>query len=650
MPSTALALDIGATTVCATVRDRNGRIANVRVDNSDTVPARLVVDRGTPRPPHGDDAPTIPQLGSVIDRLDVASTVIDGVAWSADTLLAILLDPILSAAAALLGSPPAKIMIVVPFWWDHDRQRRFQLTIHAALRRPVVMVPSDKAFAYSAPSPAVGAHRIVIDCGASALAAVMVGGGTRGPRIAATAAVEDGGDIFDRILLANALTAADHSELALDARWAFAGVPRIRAGREALSDVDAVAVALPKPVGPITLSSEDVDETGAEFFVSAFGELFRSLDATHPEAADVREQQGLLLCGGLAYDPAISSAVRAYSSRGARVMPHPQHTLCRGALAFGSADYDSTHDPDPLPAKRAEVDDIDTEIGVGRGWSRRTLAVYGGLGVAAVAVAVAGGLALSSSMTGPADLRASDLQSVAAAVLPAEGAIAGTTMKTWTDGVSRSDPTMRTLTGDRLETLACGGGRLATDGEGEGIRLEATRIFIDDGDTDPATTFDQFDSSATTNVTVTAAIVARDQRDQVWSAIHKSNERCTSTKDDLVRTIVAIPQDGPDPGPPTYSENLPGAQLPTSTAATPSRTSSGSEQGGVTMSTQRQAWRGLVPAAASGSDTDMHVTCVLDIDGVVLRRSCATAKSSAKADTLAQTGAAAFNPAPESAK
>lgn len=48
MPSTALALDIGATTVCATVRDRNGRIANVRVDNSDTVPARLVVDRGTP--------------------------------------------------------------------------------------------------------------------------------------------------------------------------------------------------------------------------------------------------------------------------------------------------------------------------------------------------------------------------------------------------------------------------------------------------------------------------------------------------------------------------------------------------------------------------------------------------------------------------
>lgn len=65
------------------------------------------------------------------------------------------------------------------------------------------------------------------------------------------------------------------------------------------------------------------------------------------------------------------------------------------------------------------------------------------------------------------------------------------------------------------------------------------------------------------------------------------------------------------------------------------------------MSTQRQAWRGLTPASVSGTGTDMHVTCVLDIDGVVLKRSCATAEDSGTADHLAQQAAVAFNPAPE---
>ena len=68
------------------------------------------------------------------------------------------------------------------------------------------------------------------------------------------------------------------------------------------------------------------------------------------------------------------------------------------------------------------------------------------------------------------------------------------------------------------------------------------------------------------------------------------------------------------------------------------------------MGTQRQAWRGLTPASIAGSGPDMHVTCVLDIDGVVFKRSCATAPDSGTADTLAQQAVAAFNPGPEKAR
>lgn len=94
MPRTALAIDIGATTVTATVRNQHGHFANVPVGGTPTPSSFLVVDRGRPRAALPGDPLTMQQLGSIIDRLDVESTVVNGVAWSTETLLEIVLTPL----------------------------------------------------------------------------------------------------------------------------------------------------------------------------------------------------------------------------------------------------------------------------------------------------------------------------------------------------------------------------------------------------------------------------------------------------------------------------------------------------------------------------------------------------------------------------
>lgn len=647
MPNPVLAIDVGACTLTAAARAADGTVRPVSVGGTVTPSARLVVDGGRPRPARDNDPVNLAQLGPWIDRLDVPSLVIEGVAWSIESLTELLLRPVLDAATAMLGTTP-RILMVVPQSWDDARKRRFQMIVHAALARTVVLVPADKALAYALPRLPVGAGVVAIDCGATELTTVAVIGGERGPRIVGRAQVDGGGDIFDRFLLADALTAAGHAELATDPRWGFAGAPRVRAAREALADLEVAEVALPRPVGHLPLSSDVVDATGARYFTNQFAALFELLDTAATEPVGHR----LMLCGGLAYDPAVVAAARRQGQL--RVMGVPQHVLCRGAIAFDTAVVDSTADPGPRPVEEFDADDEEPAAG---GISKRTLAIFGVLGTAVVTVAVVGGLALSAAMTGTPELRESELREVALGVLPADQSITGMSLRSWTDGADSSDATVHSLSGKDVRTLACGGTRVATGAEAEGLRWESSRVFTTtdtaagNGRGPTATSWDAFDPSSTTNVVVTAAIVSRDTRDQVWKDIDSRNEHCPSTKDDQVRTIVPIPQTGPDPGPPSYAQDTPttGAPRTTTTQAAPSSTKRAA-QGGVTMSVERQAWRGLTPASISGTGTDMHVTCILDIDGVVLKRVCATAPDSAAADTLAQQAVGAFNPTPETAR
>lgn len=368
MSNPVLVIDVGACTLTAAVRDVSGRITPVVVGGTITPPARLVVESGQPRPARDSDPVTLAQLGPLLERLDVPSLVIDGVSWSIESLTALLLEPVVEAATSQLGVTP-EIVMVVPFSWDLPARRRFQVLVHAALARTVTLVPSDKALAYALPKLPVGASVVTIDCGATDLTAVAVVGGERGPRIVGSSHSGGGGDMFDRFLLADALTAAGHAEVATDARWGFTGGPRVRAARESLADLATADVELPHPVGRITLSDTKVDETGEVFFTHQFSELF-----AHLGAAGEQVGRRMLLCGGLVYDPAVSEAARRHGA--VQVMPHPQHVLCRGALAFDAAAVDSTDDPGPRPVTELG-DDIDDPEPPG-GISPRTWAVFGG--------------------------------------------------------------------------------------------------------------------------------------------------------------------------------------------------------------------------------------------------------------------------------
>ena len=82
MPNPVLAIDVGACTLSAAIRDASGRVIPLLIDGTTTPPARLVVQAGQPRSARDSDPVTLAQLGPLIDRLDVPSLVIDGVSWS----------------------------------------------------------------------------------------------------------------------------------------------------------------------------------------------------------------------------------------------------------------------------------------------------------------------------------------------------------------------------------------------------------------------------------------------------------------------------------------------------------------------------------------------------------------------------------------
>ncbi|PQP19528.1 hypothetical protein C5613_30105 [Rhodococcus opacus] len=66
--------------------------------------------------------------------------------------------------------------------------------------------------------------------------------------------------------------------------------------------------------------------------------------------------------------------------------------------------------------------------------SMRTLMLFGGVGATVVAIAVAGGLALSAAMAGAPDLREPELRNVASSVLPADQSITGVSLRSWANG------------------------------------------------------------------------------------------------------------------------------------------------------------------------------------------------------------------------
>src|SRR5699024_4367772 len=82
----------------------------------------------------------------------------------------------------------------------------------------------------------------------------------------------------------------------------------------------------------------------------------------------------LMLSGGLAYDPAVPAAAWVHGL--VKVMAHPQHVLCRGALTFAAAAIDSTDDPGPRPITDTDAEDEPAPGGI----SKRTLALFGGVG------------------------------------------------------------------------------------------------------------------------------------------------------------------------------------------------------------------------------------------------------------------------------
>lgn len=639
MARTALALDIGTCTITAATRDSDGRVGWVQIGERSIFEARLVVDEDMkPRPPHPDDPSNVSQLGPVLTRLMAAPTIIEGTAWPFATLLRILLDPIVAAATARLGVRRIDdILVVVPQRWTEQEQLTFQLALHTALTRHVRMVPSDKALPFAIPQPPLEQASIVIDAGASALSTVIVAGGRRGPRIVGRHSVDGGGDNFDRILMANGIITAGHAEHALGPRWAWVGVPRVREARLLLADVDPVAVDLPAPVGQILLVGDDVDATGGAFFGTQLAELLSTKVTAEAGAIRGGHDRALVLCGGLALDPALFAAAHSATGIKPQVIPDPAHALCRGALQFEAAAIDSTNDRDPVQpdtAPRATKEATAT---------RRRTVLYAGGGIGVAAVLIAGTLMWSSSVTDSPEMSDTDARQAAIAVLPQSTSLEGLYMKQWTGADGIDDQTL--LRGrDTALTLSCGGDTVVTDIEQDTVRLQAARVFVVSPTAAATSDRSQFDwAHSGSSVITDATVLARASRDEAWRYLEHANGRCPSTQRNVVRNIVPIPTDGSDPGPPTYAQDRTPIGLPRTTTTTPT---TNPVNAGVATGKNRLAWRGLISPVQTGTGIALNVTCIASLDSVIVRRACATAETSAEADRLASTAIDAFNPTP----
>lgn len=641
MSRTALALDIGTCTVTAATRDRDGHIDWVEIDNRSIFDARLVVDEDLkPRPPRPGDPSTVSQLGPVLTRLGAAPTIIEGTAWPFATLLRILLDPIVAAAAARLGVRRIDdVVVVAPQRWTEQEQLAFQLALHTALARHVRMVPSDKAMAFAIPPPPVTQASIVIDAGASALSTAIVAGGPRGPRIVGRNSVDGGGDNFDRMLMANGIIAAGHAEHALGPRWAWVGVPRVREARLLLADADPVTVDLPSPVGQIALVGDAVDATGGAFFEAQLVELLSTKVTAEAGAIRGGHSRALVLCGGLALDPALFAAAHSATGIKPQVIPDPAHALCRGALQFQAAPIDSTNDPDPAqpdPAPRATKDATG---------SRRKTALYAGGGIGTAAVLIGGALMWSSSVTDAPEMNDTVARQAAVSVLPQSTSLEGLYLKQWTSADGIDDQTLL-RSRDTALTLSCGGDAPVADTEKDAVRIQAARVFVVSPSAATPSDRSQFDwAHSGSSVVTDATVLSRASRDEVWRDLEYTNGVCPSTQRNVVRNIVPIPTDGTDPGPPTYAQDRTPIGLPRTTTSAPTSTTV-HVNAGVATGKNRLAWRGLISPVQTGTGVALNVTCIASLDNVIVRRACATAETSPEADRLASAAIDAFNPTP----
>ncbi|MFI9507370.1 hypothetical protein [Nocardia sp. NPDC052566] len=582
----------------------------------------MVVDEDLePRPPRAGDSDTVSQLGPLLDRLGGTPAIIDDTAWTFPSLMKRTLEPILDAARGVLGDDADEVLVVAPSRWPRRQTTALRLALHTALGREVRIVSADRALAHTISTPAPGATAIVIDAGAAALSAVAVAAGPRYPRVIGRHSVDGGGDSFDRILMANAITAAGHPEVALATRMAWIGVPRIRAARHELADRDQIEVKLPRPVDRIELSAEDVDHAGALYFEMKLADLFTPLIA----ALEGQQLCAVVVCGGLSSDPALYGAIKEITGAPVKAMPDPVHAVCRGALRAAATRTDP-------------VAESSHRLRAAAATSRpHRWLIYTCAATAVTTIVVASAMVWPARpVPQAAEWRSEQAARAAIAVLPGSGTVDELYLKQWTDDAADSDHTLLRGQGEAL-TLACGGDHTAEDPEKAAVRWQAARVFVSSPTAAAPSPRGQFDwARAGTSVIVDATVLTRSSAETLWRQVEQANRTCPSTRQNVVRNVVPIPADGTDPGPPRFAQS-------TTEAASGGDAALNSR---IAVGPKRLAWRGLMSATQTGSGSGWNVTCIAAIDDVVIRRACAAAKASPQADQLALAAMVAFNPIP----
>lgn len=365
----SLGIDLG-TTSCSAAVERGGRVEIISLGMERAAMPSVVLVREDGTILTGEAANrralTEPELVAreFKRRLgDPTPLLVGGAPYSAESLMARLLETILDIVREREGSEPSRVAISHPANWGQYKVGLLEQALQMAGLRGAQLItePEAAAISYAA------ANRLE---SGQIIAVYDLGGGTFDTAVLRK--TDDGFDIlgmpvgierlggidFDAAVVGHVAREldSDFADLDHDDPLNFAWIARLRAectaAREALSqDTDvAIPVQLPSILTQVRLTRIELETMIRPMLTETMGALGQALETAGVSASDLH---AVLLVGGASRTPLVAQMVSSETSRPVAVDADPKH-----AIAIGAAHFAALQEVAPLPSPAVAAEPV----------------------------------------------------------------------------------------------------------------------------------------------------------------------------------------------------------------------------------------------------------------------------------------------------
>lgn len=337
-----VAIDLGTATVTAATLDPEGVVQPLLFPSGDNYPSMLPIgDDGIVHQPDWRGAAT-DVVTHTTRGLARPPQVIDGVPYSANTLIEMVTAPAVRAAEDSLGTSPDILAAVVPDHWP-PRIVEAYVTALSAHQLPVMTVSPGEALVASLEENQLHHSVTFLDFGATTAGLTMVHGTrwNRRPDVSCRFVDPDGGERgIDRGVARKIASVADPS---FNPSWGWlvdAELECARARQDAAGG-GMLTIDLPDPIGPVAVEARKLLDLVEDLVVDVISKLIAREEVKDLWEADAernpdRPEPTLRVTGGFSLDRSVSTAIRS-AITGYEPLDHPAAAMAVGAALYAGA-------------------------------------------------------------------------------------------------------------------------------------------------------------------------------------------------------------------------------------------------------------------------------------------------------------------------